>query len=137
MASPARSAWLGVKETVPVPPPAYVPGSSPSDWLPNKRNPACPVVAAFMAREKLAVTLAVGSTLRLLPAGVNCTTVGGTAKVNAALEPAAVVTRSAPLVAPAGTTAVTWVGDTAVNVATTPLKLTPVAPLNVVPVMVT
>ena len=51
--------------------------------------------------------------------------------------PPAVVTEIVPLVAPAGTEVVIWVALVMVKVAAVPLNLTDVAPVNVVPVIVT
>ena len=51
--------------------------------------------------------------------------------------PAAVVTATGPVVAPAGTVAVIWVPEVTVNVAAVPLNFTAVAPVNPVPVMLT
>jgi len=51
--------------------------------------------------------------------------------------PAGLVTVMGPVVAPAGTVAVIWMEVTTVNVALTPLKLTLVVPMKLVPVMVT
>ena len=52
-------------------------------------------------------------------------------------EPAGVVTLIGPVVAPAGTVAVILVALTTLNVAATPLKVTLVAPVKFVPVIVT
>ncbi len=52
-------------------------------------------------------------------------------------EPAGVVTLIGPVVAPAGTVAVILVDLTTLNVAAVPLKVTPVAPVKLVPVIVT
>ena len=52
--------------------------------------------------------------------------------------PAAVVTATGPVVAPAGTVAVIWVPEVTVNdAAAVPLNFTAVAPVNPVPVMLT
>lgn len=51
--------------------------------------------------------------------------------------PLGVVTLTAPVVAPAGTVVVIWVGDTTVKVALTPWKLAAVAPVRFVPRIVT
>src|SRR5438093_13376067 len=51
--------------------------------------------------------------------------------------PAGVVTLICPMVAPLGTVAVIWVLELAVKLAAAPLKLTTVAPVRLVPVMVT
>src|SRR6185312_3629722 len=51
--------------------------------------------------------------------------------------PAGVVTAIGPVVAPVGTVAVIWVAELTVNVAALPLKVTAVAPVKPLPVMVT
>ena len=71
--------------------------------------------------------------VKLVIAGVNCTV------KSAALVavPAGVVTVILPVVAPAGTVVEICVAESTVNGAATPLNFTCVAPLNLVPVMVT
>ena len=72
-------------------------------------------------------------------AGVKLVIEGGVI-VNAVLlvaVPAGVVTRMGPVVAPAGTVAWIAVAEFTVNVASTPLNCTAVAPLKLVPLMVT
>src|SRR5690242_12617853 len=88
-------------------------------------------------------------TFRLVPFGepvgpVNVAVMGVPARVvtvnDAVLVPvpAGVVTAIGPVVAPVGTVAVIWVPEVTVNVAAaTPLKVTAVAPVNPVPVMLT
>src|SRR3989442_1705909 len=51
--------------------------------------------------------------------------------------PAEVVTRIGPVVAPLGTLAVIWVFEFTVKVAVVPLKVTAVAPVKLVPLIVT
>ena len=66
--------------------------------------------------------------------------VGGTITVNVAAlvaVPAGVVTAMAPLVAPAGTVAMIWLAELTTYVALLPLKVTELAPVKLVPVMVT
>src|SRR5262245_31489016 len=54
-----------------------------------------------------------------------------------AAVPDTVVMAMGPVVAPAGTVALVWVAESAVKVALVPLKLTAVAPMKFVPVIVT
>jgi hypothetical protein len=63
-----------------------------------------------------------------------CTTVNALALV---AVPADVVTRSGPVVAPAGTTVAIDVSEATVKLALVPLNVTAVAPVNPVPVIVT
>ena len=51
--------------------------------------------------------------------------------------PPGVVTAMGPVVAPAGTVALTWVDESTVKAASVPLNVTPVAPFRFVPVRVT
>jgi hypothetical protein len=73
--------------------------------------------------------------------GVNEETTGPEAvTVNDAVlvpVPAGVVTAIGPVLAPAGTVAVTWVSELTVNVADMPLNFTAVAPVKPLPVTVT
>src|SRR6185437_5350642 len=74
--------------------------------------------------------------------GVNEETVGPACVVTVndavlAPVPAGVVTAIGPVVAPVGTVAVSWVAELTVNVAALPLKVTAVAPVKPLPVMVT
>ena len=73
--------------------------------------------------------------------GAKLAIVGGLTTVNELLlvaVPPGVVTLSGPVVAPAGTVALTCVSEVTVNVvAPVPLKLTPLAPVKPVPVSVT
>src|SRR6266568_3961855 len=73
--------------------------------------------------------------------GVNELIVGGDPVTVKALalstEPAGVVTLILPLVAPPGTVVLIWVSETTPKVAATPLKATWVAPVKLLPVMVT
>ena len=71
--------------------------------------------------------------LRLLSVGAGAVTVNGAPL----LVPPGVVTVTLPLVAPAGTLVVIWVAEFTVNVAPAPLKLTLVAPVKLVPVIIT
>ena len=71
-------------------------------------------------------------------AGVKLAIVGATKKLVAlGAVPAGVVTLSGPVVAPAGTVVWIAVSDVTVNVALTPLNATAVAPLKLVPLIVT
>ena len=66
--------------------------------------------------------------------------VGATITVNVAAlvtVPAGVVTAMAPLVAPVGTVAVIWLAESTTYVALLPLKVTELAPVKLVPVIVT
>src|SRR5581483_3943911 len=54
-----------------------------------------------------------------------------------AAVPPGVVTVISPAVAPTGTTAVIWVGESTVKLAVVPLNLTAVAPLKLLPVIIT
>src|SRR4029077_7835187 len=72
--------------------------------------------------------------------GAKLVIVGGGTTVNAALlvaEPAGVVTLSGPVVAPTGTVAWIAVAEVTVKLALTPLKATAVAPVKLVPLMLT
>jgi hypothetical protein len=72
--------------------------------------------------------------------GENDETVGGAKTVRVALDvtvPEGVVTEIGPLVAPAGTTAVSCVSEPWVKVAAAPLNVTAVAPVRCAPVMST
>src|SRR5256885_4194494 len=72
--------------------------------------------------------------------GAKLVIVGGGTTVNAALlvaEPAEAVTLSGPVVAPAGTVAWIAVPEVTVKLALTPLKDTAVAPVRLVPLLVT
>ena len=72
--------------------------------------------------------------------GVNEETAGAAVTVNDAVlvpVPAGVVTATGPVVAPVGTVAVIWVPEVTVNVAAVPLKVTAVAPVKPLPVMLT
>jgi hypothetical protein len=71
-------------------------------------------------------------------AGVKLAIAGSTLKlVGLSPVPAGVVTAIKPVVAVAGTVAVIWVAELTVKLAPTPLKVTAVAPVNAVPVIVT
>src|SRR5439155_3983323 len=70
--------------------------------------------------------------------GVKLAIVGATKKLAALVAgPAGVVTLNGPVVAPAGTAVWIAVSDVTLNVALTPLNATAVAPLKLVPVIVT
>src|SRR5207237_8480505 len=72
--------------------------------------------------------------------GVKLAIVGGLTTVNElalVAVPSGVVTLSGPVLAPAGTVAWIAVSEVTVKVALTPLKATDVAPLKLVPLMVT
>jgi hypothetical protein len=70
-------------------------------------------------------------------AGLNGETVGITLNVELVAVPAAVVTAMGPVSAPFGTLAVIWLSEFTVKLALTPLKVTAVAPVKWLPLIVT
>src|SRR5438067_1659977 len=110
--------------------------------------PGAPLVGEKLAirgaTTKLAALVSVPSGVVTLilpvvaPAGTTAVICGRSVEFVALVPvPVGVVTLMVPVVAPAGTVAVICVAESTWNVAAVPLNFTAVAPLNVLPVMVT